>query len=212
MTFRLLLVDDHQMFREALHLLLERNPRLEIVGESGDGNEALALARTLLPDIVCMDIDLPGINGIEITRRLRAERPQVRIIALSIFADRGYISDMLSAGALAYVTKAAASSELLRAIEAVCYNRTYLCPDATQAIRDVLGDRNKLATGKLGGRETEVLRLVASGLTSGQIAEKLAIAQSTVEVHRRNIMRKLRIDSAVGLTHYAIRHRLIPSV
>ncbi|WP_415034307.1 response regulator [Azonexus sp.] len=212
MTFRLLLVDDHQMFREALHLLLERNPRLEIVGESGDGHEALALARSLKPDVICLDIDLPGINGIEITRRLKNELPQCRVIALSIFADRGYISDMLAAGALSYVTKAAASTELLRAIDAVCLNRSYLCPETTQAIRDVLGDGHKLAASKLGGRETEVLRLVASGLTSGQIAEKLGIAQSTVDVHRRNIMRKLRIDSAVGLTHYAIRHRLVPSV
>lgn len=210
MNLRLLLADDHRMFREALRALLERNPEFEIVGETGDGNEIVELVGERSPDIVCLDIDLPGLNGIEITRRLAESQPKVRVIALSVFSDRGYITDMLNAGAAAYVTKAAAGAELLRAIDAVSRNRSYLCPDATDAVREALVGRSDSGI-RLGARETEVLKLVATGLTSAQIAEKMEIAQSTVEVHRRNIMRKLDVDSAIGLTRYAIRHGLVSS-
>jgi|APLak6261663543_1056040.scaffolds.fasta_scaffold40166_2 two-component system NarL family response regulator len=214
MTLRILLADDHQMFREALRLLLERNPDFEVAAETGDGLQVFALARATSPDIVCLDIDMPGLNGIEITRQLTAAFPLVKVIALSTFSDRGYVKDMLGAGAAAYVTKAAAGVELLRAIDAVRRNRSYLCPDATDAIKEVMFDRggDKLRPGtKLGAREVQVLQLVAVGHTSQQIAEKLGIALSTVEVHRRNIMRKLDVDSVVGLTRYAIRNGLVSS-
>lgn len=214
MNLRILLADDHQMFREALHILLERNPDFEIVGETGNGNEVLPLTGKTSPNIVCLDIDMPGLNGIEITRQITATHPLVKVIALSVFSDRGYIADMLNAGASAYVTKAAAGVELLRAIDAVSRNRSYLCPDATDAVKEAMtarGERKELAGTKLGAREIEVLKLVATGLTSAQIAERLEIALSTVEVHRRNIMRKLDLDSAIGLTRYAIRTGLVSS-
>jgi two-component system NarL family response regulator len=212
MILRILLADDHQMFREALRLLLERNPEFEVVAETGDGLEVMALVGVTKPDIVCLDIGMPGLDGIEIMRQIKAAFPAVRVIALSSYSDRSYVQDMLHAGAAAYVTKAQAGVELLRAIEAVRRNRSYLCPDATDAVKEAMFDRggDKPATAsRLGARELQVLRLVVDGFTSAQIAEKLGIALSTVEVHRRNIMRKLDVDSVVGLTRYAIRHRLI---
>lgn len=214
MSLRILLADDHQMFREALRLLLARNPEFEVVAETGDGLRVFALARETAPDIVCMDIDMPGLNGIDITRQIVAGLPAVKIIALSAYADRGYVMDMLGAGASAYVTKAEAGAELLRAIEAVSRNRSYLCPDAMDAVKDAAaagGEPRKPAGPRLGAREVQVLQLVAVGYTSAQIAEQLDIAQSTVEVHRRNIMRKLDVDSVVGLTRYAIRNGLVSS-
>ncbi|MDO8788097.1 MAG: response regulator transcription factor [Sulfuritalea sp.] len=211
MNLRILLADDHQMFREALRLLLERNPDFEVVAETGDGLEVFTLARETAPNIVCLDIDMPGLNGVEITRQITATLPLIKVIALSTFSDRGYIMGMLNAGAAAYVTKAAAGVELLRAIDAVRRNRSYLCPDATDAVKEAVSDSyQRQASGtKLGEREVQVLKLVATGFTSAQIAEQLDIALSTVEVHRRNIMRKLNVDSVVGLTRYAIRNGLV---
>jgi DNA-binding NarL/FixJ family response regulator len=212
MSVRILLADDHQMFREALRILLDRNPEFEVVAETGDGLEVFALARETAPDIICMDIDMPGLNGIEITRQIAAAFPLIKVIALSTFSDRGYITDMLNAGASAYVTKAAAGVELLRAIDAVSRNRSYLCPDATDAVKQAVsgrGGEKKPPGTKLGAREVQVLQLVAVGFTSAQIAEQLDITLSTVEVHRRNIMRKLNLDSVVGLTRYAIRNGIV---
>jgi two-component system NarL family response regulator len=215
MNLRILLADDHQMFREALRMLLERNPDFEVVGETGDGLEVFALVRETAPGIVCMDIDMPGLNGIEITRQIVAAFPLIKVIALSTFSERGYVTDMFSAGASAYVAKAAAGVELLRAIEAVSRNRSYMCPDATDAVREAMsgqGDEKRPPGTKLGARELQVLQLVAVGFTSQQIAEQLDITLSTVEVHRRNIMRKLDVDSVVGLTRYAIRNGLVSNV
>lgn len=212
MNLRILLADDHQMFREALRLLLERNPDFAVVAETGDGLEVFRLTRETAPDIVCMDIDMPGLSGIEITRQITGAFPLVKVIALSTFSDRRYVTDMLNAGASAYVTKAEAGVELLRAIDAVRRNRSYLCPDATDAIKEAMfapGEEKPPQGTKLGAREVQVLQLVAVGLTSAQIAEQMDIALSTVEVHRRNIMRKLNLDSVVGLTRYAIRNGIV---
>ena len=213
MSLRILIADDHQMFREALRILLERNPDFEVVAETGDGLEVFSLVRGSSPNIVCMDIDMPGLNGIEITRQITTPFPLIKVIALSTFSDRDYIVDMLNAGASAYVTKTAAGVELLRAIDAVGRDRTYLCPDATDAVKEILfgpgSDKQPNLGTKLGAREVQVLQMVAEGLTSAQIAEQLDIALSTVEVHRRNIMRKLNVDGVVGLTRYAIRNGLV---
>lgn len=208
---KLLLVDDHQMFREALRSLLEKVPGIEIVGESGTGLDVLQLAAALSPDIVCMDISMPGISGIEVTRQLVAAFPRIKVIALSTHADHIYVTDMMKAGASAYVTKAEGGHELLRAIDAVTRNQPYWCPGATEALA-----RTMNATGAgpnavlpLGAREQQVLRLVAEGLSSLDIAVKLNISHATVDVHRRNIMRKLGLHSAVELTRYAVSHGMV---
>jgi len=214
MKLRVLLADDHQMFREAMRILLERESQLEVVAETGDGLEVVRLACEISPHIVCMDIEMPGMNGIETTRRITAACPLVKVIGLSTFSDQQYVLDMMNAGASAYVTKAAAGVELLRAIDAVSRNRAYFCPDAADAIRGVLskhGDQEKLPGAKLGARECQVLQLVAEGYTSARIGDQLGIVLSTVEVHRRNIKRKLDIHSVAELTRYAIRNGLITS-
>jgi DNA-binding NarL/FixJ family response regulator len=136
MNLGILLADDHHLFRDALRVLLERDTRFSVVAETGDGLEVLKLAHQSSPHIVCMDIDMPGLNGIEITRQMSSALPAIKVIGLSTFSDRGYVTAMLGAGASAYVTKRAAGVELLRAIEAVSRNRSYLCPDATDAVRE----------------------------------------------------------------------------
>lgn len=211
MSIRLMLVDDHLILREALRGILEKAGDIAVVAEAGDGESAFDIARRARPDIVVMDIGLPGINGIEATRRLLADNPGLRVLALSTFADRRMVTQMLEAGASGYVIKAAGAEELLRAIRAIAQGGTYLCPEIAGALVAAVrggakrGGREKES---LGRRESEVLALLADGRTSPEIAGRLNIATSTVEVHRRNIMRKLGLHSVAELTKYAIRHGL----
>jgi DNA-binding NarL/FixJ family response regulator len=210
MTQRILLVDDHQMFREALRALLERHTNLEVVAETGDGAEALRLARLIQPDIVLMDIGMPGMNGVETTRQMMAAQPSLKVVALSTYAERRYVLDMLEAGAVAYVTKAEASEELMRAIDAIQRDRSYLCPDVATLITGAItgGEAEVRRQARLGARETQVLLQVARGCTSTEIAAQMSIAPSTVEVHRRNIMRKLDLHSVAELTRFVISRGL----
>jgi two-component system NarL family response regulator len=208
MTLHIALADDHQMFRHALRALLEKNPDFEVVAEAASGDELLRVVSARQVDVVCMDIGMPGMNGIEATRRLLASRPQIKVIGLSAFSDRQFVMDLLNAGARGYVTKAEAGEELLRAIHNVQIGRTYLCPDVAATVTSALLDAPGLhaAAPRLTARERQVLQLIAEGLTSTRIAEHLHLAPSTVEVHRRNIMRKLDLHSVAELTRYAIRN------
>jgi len=211
MSIRVMLVDDHKILRDALKGVLEREHDLAVVGEASDGAEALELARQLQPDVVLMDIGMPGIGGIEATRTLRAEWPETKVVALSTFSDRRIVLQMLDAGAGGYVVKSAGRDELLRAIRAVAHGKTYLCPDSSAVLVDsVRGKQAAEQTPRdlIGKREREVLQLLADGHTSPEIGERLHIATSTVEVHRRNIMRKLELHSIAELTKYAIRNGL----
>jgi len=204
MALRILLVDDHQIFREALRSLLEKTLNIHVVGEAGDGQSALTLAEELSPDIVCLDIGMPGINGVETARIFSIRFPKIKIIALSTHTDRVYVMDMLRAGVSAYVTKAEGGKELLRAIDAVANNRQYLCPGISDATVGILLNKSAgNAPAVLSEREQQILRMVASGKSSHEIALHLSIAAGTVDVHRRNIMRKLDLHSAVELTRYA---------
>jgi two-component system NarL family response regulator len=210
MTLRILLVDDHQIFREALRSLLERDRNLTVVGECGDSRDLLRLAGELSPDIVCMDIGLPGDNGVLATRQLLAVYPSIKIIALSTYTDAVYVLDMIYAGAKAYVTKADGGHELLRAIESVARGRQFLSSSVAGVIdRAGISRKPGRGHGPLGERELDVLRLVAQGFHSQDIAAQLQIAVGTVDVHRRNIMRKLDLHSAVDLARYAINAGLI---
>ncbi len=208
---RVLLVDDHQMFLEALRSLLEKVPDLEVVGVVRNGLEVVPMAQQTAPDIVCMDIGMPGMNGVEATRQLVAAFPRIKVIALSTHVDHIYVTDMMKAGASGYVSKSEGGKELLHAIDAVTLNRTYWCPSATEALARTMNAAaaNTNAVQALGERELQVLRLVADGLSSADIAAQLNIAQATVDVHRRNIMRKLGLHSAVELTRFAINHGLV---
>lgn len=214
MSIRVMLVDDHKILRDALKGVLEREHDLAVVGEASDGAEALALVRQLQPDVVLMDIGMPGIGGIEATRALRTEWPEIKVVALSTFSDRRIVLQMLDAGAGGYVVKSAGRDELLRAIRAVAHGKTYLCPDSSAVLVDsVRGKQTAEQTPRdlIGRREREVLQLLADGHTSPEIGERLHIATSTVEVHRRNIMRKLELHSIAELTKYAIRNGLTSS-
>ena len=212
MGVRILLADDHQLFRDALHVMLEKETSIQVVAETGDGLEVVDLSQKTLPDVVCMDISMPGMNGIETTRRLLANCPDIKVIGLSAFTDQRYICEMLDAGASGYITKAAAGEQLLRAIRTVLQGQKYLCPDAATALSRTQPEKpnpsNTAPTSSLGPRERQVLQLVAEGHTSTQIAGHLQMAPSTVEVHRRNIMRKLGLHSVADLTKYAIRNGL----
>ncbi len=208
MKIRILIADDHQMLRELLRHVLSAEIDWLIVGETGDGLQVLSLIESVAPHVVCMDINLPGMNGIEVTRTILDKWPDVKVVALSAYTDQRHVLDMMNAGASAYVTKAEASTEVLSAIRAVLSGRVYLCPDVAGVVtNELLGRKgNARASAVLGERERQVLKLVAAGQTSSQIAKLLLIAVSTVEVHRRNIMRKLDRHSVAALTRYVVNN------
>ena len=202
---RLLLVDDHKIVREALCSVLERELDITVVGQAGDGETALSLVAELMPDVVLMDIAMPGISGIDATRQIAADFPSVHVLALSTYFDRRIVTQMLEAGAGGFVNKAAGRDDLLQGIRTVVVGKPYLC----QEIASMLVKPQGGAETQLGRREIEVLQLLVDGSTSAEIADRLHIATSTVEVHRRNIMRKLDLHSVAELTKYAIRQGLI---
>ncbi len=210
MMTRILLVDDHELMREGLRSILEGEGDVEIVGESASGREAVALSRTLEPDIVVMDVGMKDLNGIDATRQIRAELPKVQVIALSSHSDGRYVTAMLEAGACGYVLKANAYADLRRALQAARQHKTFLCPEVTRAVVDASlgGAQRGVEPSVLSDREREVLQLLAEGLSSPQIGRRLYIATSTVETHRRSIMRKLAIHNVADLTKWAIRNGL----
>ena len=206
--FTVLLVDDHAILRDALRGILEQENDMLVVGEAADGTHALEVARALQPAVVVLDIGLPGMGGIDVTRALLAELKNTRIVALSSFADRRIVVEILEAGASGYVVKSSGRDELLRGIRAVAAGRTYLCPDASMLLVDSVRARHAPEAARnepIGKREREVLQLLAEGHSSPEIGDLLHIATSTVDVHRRNIMRKLGLHSVAELTKYAVR-------
>jgi len=209
-TIRILLVDDHQIFREALRSLLEKEPNFMIVGETGNAFDVIKLARETLPGIVCMDIGLPGMNGIQTTQLLVASNPAVKVIALSSHLDQQHVANMMNAGASAYVTKSEAADELLRAIHAVLKHRKYFSPEIADLVSSLMTSKSQpLTPSQLSNREIQVLQLVAEGHTSSAIADKLHIAQATVLVHRRNFMKKLNLHNAAEITRYALTNKIL---
>ncbi|WP_124704377.1 response regulator [Sulfuriferula multivorans] len=209
MTMRVLLVDDHKLLREALRYLLNMEEDIEVVGEAGNARDALDVAARVDPNIVIMDISMPGMDGIEATRQLIAQQPGVKVIALSGHSEWDFVDEMLNAGASGYVSKAAPGNELLNAIRAVQRNEPYFCPEVLMMLMTSMGKaevREELDNSSiLTSRERDVLRLLAQGKRSSEIADVLYIAVSTVDVHRRNIMNKLDLHNVAELTQYAIR-------
>jgi len=211
-TTRLLLVDDHAVVRSGLRMLLENQAGLEIVGEAGTGHEALKLVKELQPNMVLMDIGLPDLSGIEVTRQIKQQWPAVAIVALTIHEDEEYFFKMLQAGVSGYVPKRAAPEELLTALQTAIDGDVYLYPSlAKLLVKDYLSGERETA-GKVDGlteREQEVLTQLAAGASNDEIATALTISSKTVNRHRENIMRKLNLHSRADLVKYAIRKGII---
>jgi two-component system response regulator NreC len=210
MTLRVLLVDDHELMRQGLRSILESEGGVEVVGEAANGREAIELAKKLTPQVVVMDVAMQDMNGIEATRQVRSACPGVKVIALSSHSDSRYVTAMLDAGASGYVLKANAYDDLRRALDAARRGKTYLCADVTESVvaTSLRGGGTDNVRTLLTAREREVLQLLAEGLSSPEIGQRLFVATSTVETHRRNVMRKLGIHSVADLTKYAIREGL----
>lgn len=208
MSTKILLADDHQLMRQGLRSMLDEQDGLQVIGEADDGRTAVRLARELRPDLVIMDVTMPDLNGIDATRQIRAENPRVKVIALSMHAERQFVMEMLAAGASGYVPKDCPMDELLNAIEAVTRGDTFLSPKVTGVlVKEVVGGIPEAGAfcGTLSPREREVLQLVAEGKSSKEIALMLHLSSKTVEGHRRQIMDKLKLYSVAELTRYAIR-------
>jgi two-component system response regulator NreC len=212
MKIKVLLADDHVMMRGGLRMVLEQHAELAVVGEAEDGRETVRLVKKLSPDVVVMDIAMPDMNGIEATRQIVEERPDVKVIALSMHSDRHFVSEMLKAGATGYLLKQCAVDELITAIKTVLKNQTYLSPCISGVVIDHFVRKTpkteSTAFSHLSDREREVLQLVAEGKTSKEIASQLNLSIKTVEAHRLNIMEKLNIHTVAELTKYAIREGL----
>lgn len=207
---RILLVDDHQIIREGLRLLVEREPDLCVVGEADNGRDACELVRRAAPHVLLMDVGMPDMNGVEATRRIHAEFPAVRILALTMHANRQYLQEMLRAGASGYLLKDCASEELVTAIRVVLDGQTYLSPQIAGAIvEDWVGrEPGPHLLSSLTQREREVLQMLAEGHVARVIGERIGVSTKTVDTHRKHIMTKLGAQSVAELTRIAIREGL----
>jgi DNA-binding NarL/FixJ family response regulator len=210
MTLKVLLVEDHAIVRQGIRALLDEEPDIAIVGEAADGNQALALAQSLRPEIVLMDLNLPGLSGIEATRQVLQLLPDIRVLVLSMYDSEEYVFRALRAGASGYVLKQSTSTELVMALRAVAAGSTFLSPGISQILISDFMRRADAQTADddalsiLTPREREVLELIARGLTNRQIAERLHISIKTVETHRGNMMQKLDVHDRAELIKFAI--------
>jgi two-component system NarL family response regulator len=212
MSITVVIADDHQILVAALQSALAVEPDITVVGTAHDGDELLALVAQARPDVAIVDIGMPGVNGIEATQRLSAGSSATKVLILSAYDDKRFVLEAMNAGAAGYVVKSSAADELPRAIRAVALGRTYLCPEVAGAVADAMRGRGNAHAGQAGHadialapRERVIVRLLAEGRSSVQIAAELSISPSTVDTHRRNIMRKLDIHNVADLTRYAIR-------
>ena len=212
MSIRILLADDHKITRQGLRSLLEKQPDMEVVAEAEEGRTAVRLVRELVPNVVIMDVSMPDLNGMEASRQIVGEFPNVKIIALSMHSDTLFVTEMLRSGASGYLLKDCAFEELAQAIRTVMDDKTYLSPSISGLVVDDYLHRLSKAdfsdSQVLSDREREVLQLMTEGNSTKQIALKLHISTKTVETHRRQIMNKLDIHTVAELTKYAIRKGL----
>ena len=211
---KVLIVDDHTLVRAGIRSLLTLVNDIEVVGEASDGKEALVKVRQLMPDIVLMDLAMPVMGGLEATRRLRREFPEIKVLALTQYDDSEYVIPVIEAGARGFITKMSAFSELAAAIQAAHHGESYLSSTAATALVEEYQQKT-MSNGEqdpyqhLTDREREVLKLVAEGHTSREIAEKLIVSPKTVEWYKNSLMNKLKIHSRTDLIKYAIRKRII---
>lgn len=217
---RVLLVDDHTVLRAGLRMLINAERDMEVVGEAADGEQAVQQAQAVGPYVVLMDIAMPGLNGLEATRRIRQCCPRARVLMLSMHDDEAYLREALEAGATGYTLKQAADTELLAAIRAVARDEIFLHPTLTRLmVGELLGKRAQTAAGGgrgtrdiLSDREREVLRQIALGYTNQQVADMLGLSVKTVETYKARVMEKLHLRTRAALVRYAVERGLLAGV
>jgi two-component system response regulator NreC len=213
MAIRVIVVDDHGVLREGLRLLIEQREGLELVGEAEDGRKAVEIVAQLKPDIVLMDVSMPGLNGIEAARQILHDNNNVKVLALSAYSNKRFVTEMLKLGASGYILKDSASDELVRAIETVAAGDNYLCPKAASlVIEDYKQNSKSFANHSpldaLTAKERELLQLLAEGISTKEAARLLSVSVKTTDARRRETMNKLGISSMADLTKFAIREGL----
>ena len=212
MKIKILLVDDHQILRDGIRSLVKGYDDMEVIGEAADGREALDMVEKLSPDVVIMDISMPDLNGIDATRMIINEAPDVKVIALSMHHDKQFVSEIFKAGASGYLIKDSAFDELEHALRIVMSGQTYINPQIASLVVESLVNQSVTPNPKsfslLTEREREVLQLIADGKSTKQIAIDLNVSSKTIESHRRQVMGKLNVRSVADLTKFAIREGL----
>lgn len=211
---RILLADDHQLMRRGVRLMLEREPDLTVVGEASDGREALALAKSLKPELVVMDVGMPNLNGIEAAHQMTLDNPALAIVMVSMHSDETYILRALKAGARGYLLKDSAEADLIKAVHAVAGGKSFFSPVVSKLllddyIRKLKRSGTEDAYDLLTPREREILQLIAEGKSNKDIANLLDLSVYTVESHRANLMEKLNLHGLPELILYAVRRRII---
>jgi len=213
MSIRVLIVDDHGILRAGIDLIISQVDDMEVVGEAADGHEGIELARELKPDVVLMDISMPGLNGIDAARRIMDENPQVKILALSAYCNRRFVKDMLKAGVLGYALKDGMADELVHAIREVNAGRRYLSGKVAELVVEdyIQSSEAELCQSpldKLSIRERELLQLIAENKSTKEAAQLLHVSIKTIDARRRNIMDKLGVSGIADLTKIAIKEGL----
>jgi two-component system response regulator NreC len=213
MAIRVIVVDDHGVLREGLRLLIEQREGLELVGEAEDGRKAVEIVAELKPDIVLMDVSMPGLNGIEAARQILHDNNNVKVLALSAYSNKRFVTEMLKLGASGYILKDSASSELVRAIETIAGGDNYLCPKAASLVIEDYKQNSKAFANHspldgLTAKERELLQLLAEGISTKEAARLLSVSVKTTDARRRETMNKLGISSMAELTKFAIREGL----
>jgi len=200
----ILIADDHTLIRETWSFILNSDPKFQVVAECGTGEEAVTKARELHPDIVIMDINMPGINGIEATEQIKKISPESKIIGVSLHTQPTYARKMMQKGAMGYVTKNSSREEMFKAIEEVYEGKKYICEEIKNILSEQVlsGDDQPTGLNTLSQREIQIIALIKKGYSSKEIAESLEISVKTVEVHRYNILKKLNLRNAAALVHF----------
>jgi DNA-binding NarL/FixJ family response regulator len=212
-AMKVLVVDDHEVVRQGIKMVLETDPELEVVGEAASGEDAIDRVRELHPNVVVMDIGMPGLSGFEATRRIRQSNPDVQVLALTVHDSEAYVFQMLQAGATGYIVKRAPAVEVIQAVKRAYRGEAVLHPSVAKLlIRDYLsrvekGEETSYDT--LSDREREILKLIAEGKTNREMADLLYLSVKTVQAHRANLMRKLGMHDRTELVKYAIRKGII---
>lgn len=212
MSIKILIADDHQLFREGLINLLTDSSEIEVIAQADNGKETIKKARKFNPDIVIMDIGMPVMNGVEATEILKKELPDIKVIAISMYSDKHFIKGMLEAGASGYLLKNCTYDQLIEAINAVYSGKKYLSDKITEVIiHDYLGKEENIPDNdpKLSERESEILKLFAEGKTSREISELLFISVKTVGTHKQHILEKLELKTTTDMVKYALKKGII---